>query len=492
MASLKNIEAGQFYLCYNFPMRKIFLLLAFFIPQTIYASLYINEISWMGDSVSASHEWIELRNNGSTSVALDGWTLEAEDGQPKIILEGIVSDGSFFLLERTSDESVPNITANQIYTGSLSNAGEVLMLKDSNGNIVDQVNGLDSWANIGGDNQTKETAQRASPNQWITASPTPKSQNVSTGQLPVNNESEETIESVQNGSTSSNIPASSSSKEIILPRIYAEAGENRTAISGADVVFSGVGYGYKKEILDKANYLWNFGDGAFGTVEKVTHAYVYPGIYIVSLNVSSGKDSASDYFTMTVIPNELVISSVNENYIAIKNGSPIRLDISKWIIETLGKKFIFPEGAFIKEKTEIFIPSSISSLLPKGGESVSFLYPNAKLAHHFKNSSVVETETKLSPATTEITQPSGIPNVSLNIQKTVTPASLENNPLESGGVLEAQEEIDSLQKELTASKEGKDVTASLGFSDFSSGWIFAVLVLGLLGGGGAVIARKFL
>ena len=82
--------------------------------------------------------------------------------------------------------------------------------------------------------------------------------------------------------------------------------------------------------------------------------------------------------------------------------------------------------------------------------------------------------------------------MSLNIQKTVTPASLENNPLESGGVLEAQEEIDSLQKELTASKEGKDVTASLGFSDFSSGWIFAVLVLGLLGGGGAVIARKFL
>ena len=40
------------------------------------ADIIISEIAWMGTTVSANYEWIELQNTGSSSVNLSGWTLE--------------------------------------------------------------------------------------------------------------------------------------------------------------------------------------------------------------------------------------------------------------------------------------------------------------------------------------------------------------------------------------------------------------------------------
>ncbi|GBL19630.1 hypothetical protein EMGBS3_13360, partial [Anaerolineaceae bacterium] len=61
-------------------------------------------------------------------------------GDISITLTGTIAAGGFVLLERTDDTSVGNLAANQIYTGTLSNTGETLTLKDANGNTVDTAN----------------------------------------------------------------------------------------------------------------------------------------------------------------------------------------------------------------------------------------------------------------------------------------------------------------------------------------------------------------
>jgi hypothetical protein len=144
------------------------------LPFLVSAKVVINEIAWMGTKISATDEWIELINDSSETVSLDGWTLAASDGEPSIKLSGKMLPKGFFLLERTDDNAVPAQKAGQVYKGTLSNRGESLVLKNEKGEIVDSVVASSGWP--AGDNTTKETMQRLSPSiggEWVTAEATP-------------------------------------------------------------------------------------------------------------------------------------------------------------------------------------------------------------------------------------------------------------------------------------------------------------------------------
>jgi hypothetical protein len=145
----------------------------------------INEIAWMGSKNSSADEWLELYNGTNSQINLTGWKLTSQDGSIKINLAGIIGADGFYLLERTDDDSVPGITADQIYKGTLSNKGENLQLYDNQGNLMDSVNCASGW--FGGDNQTKQTMERKNfllagndASNWQTSQDpagTPKAQN---------------------------------------------------------------------------------------------------------------------------------------------------------------------------------------------------------------------------------------------------------------------------------------------------------------------------
>ncbi|WLD94271.1 phospholipase D-like domain-containing protein [Alkalihalobacillus sp. AL-G] len=118
----------------------------------------INEAAWMGTNVSYNNEWIELYNPTGNPISLEGWTLSTADGTPSISLSGSIPAKDYYLLERTADSTVSAVTANQIYSGSLSNSGELLVLKDESGIEIDSV---DQW--YAGDNETKATMERIDP-----------------------------------------------------------------------------------------------------------------------------------------------------------------------------------------------------------------------------------------------------------------------------------------------------------------------------------------
>ena len=114
-------------------------------PTPTLRDVVISEIAWMGTATSSSGEWIELYNNTASPIDLTGWTLNAADGTPSILLSGTIPAGCYFLLERSNDDSVPGVDADQIYTGALSNDGEDLVLRDDDLNVIDQVNCSSGW-----------------------------------------------------------------------------------------------------------------------------------------------------------------------------------------------------------------------------------------------------------------------------------------------------------------------------------------------------------
>ena len=121
----------------------------------------INEVAWMGTKEQWQNEWIELYNPTDSPVALDGWMLKSKEGTPEIALSGTIGAKSYFLLERTDDTTIPEISADQIYKGGLNNQGEHLMLLNSFGKVVDEVDCFLGW--FSGSNEIKKTMERLDP-----------------------------------------------------------------------------------------------------------------------------------------------------------------------------------------------------------------------------------------------------------------------------------------------------------------------------------------
>lgn len=104
--------------------------------------IIINEVAWAGTSANSNDEWIELYNPGSSTICLGGWRLQAEDETPYITFTSgdCIPANGYYLLERSTDNTISNIPADKIYHGSLDNAGERLWLFDAGGNLVDSAN----------------------------------------------------------------------------------------------------------------------------------------------------------------------------------------------------------------------------------------------------------------------------------------------------------------------------------------------------------------
>lgn len=136
------------------------------VPAQSSVNVVINEIAWMGTAASPDDEWIELYNPGSMAIDLTGWRLKAKDGTPNITLADSLGPNSYYLLERTSDDTVNDVAAGAIYTGALGNSGEYLELFDSQGDLVDSLDASKGWpagANPSGNPTGRASMERVDP-----------------------------------------------------------------------------------------------------------------------------------------------------------------------------------------------------------------------------------------------------------------------------------------------------------------------------------------
>jgi hypothetical protein len=132
-------------------------------------SVVINEVAWAGTAVDSSDEWIELWNPGGGAVEFSGWVL-TDGGDISISLEGSISPNGFFVLERSGDDTLSDIPADQLYTGALSNSGEELTLLDPAGNVIDRAGGRGRAWPAGSASPVYASMERAAvePAAWMT------------------------------------------------------------------------------------------------------------------------------------------------------------------------------------------------------------------------------------------------------------------------------------------------------------------------------------
>ena len=363
------------------------------------AAVRINEIAWMGTTVSGSNEWIELYNDSAGTVDLSGWHIVADDGSPTILLSGTIAPNGFYLIERTDDTTVPDVVADLVapFGNGLSNSGETLRLKDGNNTDIDVVIGGTDWQNIGGDNISKQTAQRTASG-WVTGTPTPRAQNVS------QNNSQGEVAGASTTTTSSGSASDSSSaggdasttnspKKSVYPRtaMTVIAGDDRSAFTGFPVAFSGNASGLYDEALLNATYHWNFGDGATGEGKNVSHVYRFPGEYVVTLDAFYGGLENTDRLAVVVTTPDIVITRAEggaDGRIELANHSSREIDCSGFVLRSgsgavLGggtSMFIFPPHTVMLPGKSLLLPNSITGLLNAEVE-VALFSPTGRVIH---------------------------------------------------------------------------------------------------------------
>ncbi len=114
-------------------------------PTVAAGSVVINEIAWGGTAASTSDEWIELHNTTGGPFNLSGWSLHKAGGATVYCtLTGTIEANGFYLVERTDDTAVSDISADRIGGNGLHNSGEHLTLQFGS-TIIDEVNCAGGW-----------------------------------------------------------------------------------------------------------------------------------------------------------------------------------------------------------------------------------------------------------------------------------------------------------------------------------------------------------
>ncbi len=160
-------------------MGVLVFLLFFNFAKASEPDVVINEVAWMGTTISSYNEWIELKNLSDKDINLDGWTLETGDYKVEIDDEGIeiknekdrinlkgeIKSGDFFLLKRKYKEEKGDLTYSSKF--NLSNSdGEVLILRDEEGEKIDEVDVDDKGGWLAGDSNFDRTMERTEDGGW--------------------------------------------------------------------------------------------------------------------------------------------------------------------------------------------------------------------------------------------------------------------------------------------------------------------------------------
>ncbi len=112
-----------------------------------FAAVLINEFVYDAAGADTGNEWVELYNTGSSTVSLEGWTLETDDnafpGTAKARLCGSIAANSYYLIKEDvgtiSSSSVADLVSGTMAMGNASSKADGIQLLDGDGNVADRV-----------------------------------------------------------------------------------------------------------------------------------------------------------------------------------------------------------------------------------------------------------------------------------------------------------------------------------------------------------------
>ena len=130
-------------------------LIVLFLITPVNADVVINEIMYNPSGSDNNHEWIEIYNDGNEEINLDDWRFNEADSDHRLTLEQgenmLIEPDEYILIVQNTGTFLED---HEDYEGkildssfSLSNAGEYLALKNSDGEIMDEVEYSNEWGN---------------------------------------------------------------------------------------------------------------------------------------------------------------------------------------------------------------------------------------------------------------------------------------------------------------------------------------------------------
>lgn len=445
-----------------------------------FAAVSITEI--MYDLDGADIDWVEVYNPDSASIDPAALKLlisnsTSNHGISKYAGSTLLSSGSYGVIVASS--TIANFTAKwgsagNIFTSSftLPNTSGKIEINNGDKNIS-----LDSveYASTEGASGDGNSLQKDSFGKWVAATPTPGSVLPVSQTLANTTSISSSTDSVPSSSTSdiqsSNQPVSGGASAPVEPQIFASAGKDKIVVVGAQITFEGRAYGLKKEPLENARFLWNFGDGTTGEGKMITHTYRHPGNYITVLDVSSGYFSGSDRLNVRADPSPLSISSISDGsgyFIEISNKSNADIDISFWSLALDEKIFVIPKNTFVTGGKKLAFLNEVTGLSVREGSVPELRYPNGALAYRYEENS------KIAPVIAK--------NVATDNSAQLPTRVALDKKLPSVADSSAESPVDNVAAAVTASTK-----------NFPSNyiWLFGVAGISLVAVGGIFLARRY-
>lgn len=369
------------------------------LPAAARAAVVINEIMYNPGGTDSGREWVELYNNGSQDVTLVGgsvkgsWRIADSSnhtitdpasgvGRGKLVVPAggylvIATDPSVFMGEFSGNYSVAKSSL------SLTNTGTSVSLIDGTGAVVDSVT---YTASQGGDDNG--TSLQLASSTWLQALPTPGAQNATERYDPPVETQAETSSNKSNSTSNPGYVAAP------LPQVFANAGDDRSVIVGADTKFIATAYDRDKDVITYAKFFWNFGDGSSAEGPWVMHHYSYPGRYAVELTITNTSLRTSSRITVTAEPASVALAPLALGGVSVQNKSGRDLDLSFWVIKQGENTFALPEHSVVLKDAAINIAAS----------TLGFEAPDAKL-YYPDGTEVTQAAAGAAPAATPIAVP---------------------------------------------------------------------------------------
>ena len=165
-----------------------------------------------------------------------------------------------------------------------------------------------------------------------------------------------------------------------VPLMFAEAGDDRTVMVGADTEFHGYAYNRDREVLEGlVRFHWNFGDGTTAEGDALLHHFEYPGTYAVVLTIAQNRLATSDRIKVTAEPARLGFWTNGDGSISIRNDSGHDLNLSGWLVRSFDYTFALPEDTYVLTGATLRIPQKTMRFSATSAEA-ELLYPNGALA----------------------------------------------------------------------------------------------------------------
>jgi hypothetical protein len=366
----------------NSALAFLFIFISFCVlPSAARAAVVINEVMYNPEGSDSGREWVELYNDGSADATLVGGTGKGSwriadsanhsitdpaggVGRGSLVVPAggylvLASDPAVFMGEYSGSYSVAKASL------SLNNTGLTVALIDGDGSTVSSVAYA---ASQGGDDNG--TSLQAASSTWIEALPTPGAQNAAEAYHPPHDES-----SSNSGSSKAKTEAPSSGfVPPPMPQIFADGGEDRTVIVGADTLFQAHAYDRAQTAYKSAKFIWNFGDGTLVEGSEAMHHFAYPGEYAVELSIADREYSGSTRIVVEATTAQVGMALLPGGGVAIKNGSGRDLDLSFWQVAQGTTTFALPPRSVVLDGASINI--SPDTLGFAAGSGAELRYPN--------------------------------------------------------------------------------------------------------------------